>query len=75
MAVAGALAAAPRSGLPWPRFPSPFIELDVRIFRIRLSGQQCEGRRSAVLPLLMLWTAPATGIAMCHKFVCLCRAA
>ncbi len=37
MAMAGAFAAAPQSGLPWPRFPSPLIEPDVRIFRIRLS--------------------------------------
>ncbi len=33
----GAFAAAPQSGLPWPRFPSPLIEPDVRISRIRLS--------------------------------------
>ncbi len=37
VAVAGAFAAAPQSGLPWPRFPSPLIEPDVRISRIRLS--------------------------------------
>ena len=37
VAMAGAFAAAPHSGLPWPRFPSPLIEPDVRISRIRLS--------------------------------------
>ena len=37
VAMAGAFAAAPQSGLPWPRFPSPLIEPDLRISRIRLS--------------------------------------
>ncbi len=37
VAMAGAFAAAPQSGLPWPRFPSPLIEPDVRLSRIRLS--------------------------------------
>ncbi len=35
--MAGAFAAAPQSGLPWPRFPSPLIEPDVPISGIRLS--------------------------------------
>ncbi len=30
VAMAGAFAAAPQSGLPWPRFPSPLIEPDGR---------------------------------------------
>ncbi len=30
VAMAGAFAAAPQSGLPWPRFPFPLIEPDVR---------------------------------------------
>ncbi len=37
VAKAGAFAAAPQSGLPWPRFPSPLIEPDVPISGIRLS--------------------------------------
>ncbi len=37
VAMAGAFAAAPQSGLPWPRFPSPLIEPDVPISGIRLS--------------------------------------
>jgi hypothetical protein len=37
VAVAGAFAAAPQSGLPWSRFPSPLIEPDVPISGIRLS--------------------------------------
>ena len=37
VAMAGAFAATPRSGLPWPRFPSPLIEPDVPISGIRLS--------------------------------------
>jgi len=37
VAMAGAFAAAPQSGLPWLRFPSPLIEPDLRISRIRLS--------------------------------------
>jgi hypothetical protein len=37
VAIAGAFAAAPQSGLPWPRFPSPLIEPDVPISGIRLS--------------------------------------
>ncbi len=36
MAMAGAFAAAPQSGLPWPRFPSPLIEPDVPISGIWL---------------------------------------
>ncbi len=38
VAMAGAFAAAPQFSLPWPRFPSPLIEPDVRISRIRHSG-------------------------------------
>ncbi len=37
VAMAGAFAAAPQSGLPWPRFPFPLIEPDVPISGIRLS--------------------------------------
>ncbi len=37
MVMADAFAAAPQSDLPWPRFPSPLIEPDLRISRIRLS--------------------------------------
>ncbi len=37
VAMASAFAAAPQSGLPWLRFPSPFIEPDVPISGIRLS--------------------------------------
>ncbi len=40
VAMAGAFAAAPQSGLPWPRFPSPLIEPDVRISRIRLCASE-----------------------------------
>jgi hypothetical protein len=36
--MAGAFAAAPQSGLPWPCFPSALIEPDVRISGIRLSN-------------------------------------
>ncbi len=32
--MAGAFAAAPQSDLPWPRFPSPLIEPDLRICRV-----------------------------------------
>ncbi len=48
VAMAGAFAAAPQSGWPWPRFPSPLIEPDVRISRIRLSDwlhRKAHGRR------------------------------
>ncbi len=37
VAMAVAFAAAPHSGLPWLRFPSPLIEPDVPISGIRLS--------------------------------------
>ena len=36
VAMAGAFAAAPQSGLPWPRFHSPLIEPDVPISGIWL---------------------------------------
>ncbi len=40
--MAGAFAAAPQSGLPWPRFPSPLIEPDVPISGIRLFASEGE---------------------------------
>ncbi len=40
VAVAGAFAAAPNYGLPWLRFPSPLIEPDLRISRIRLCASE-----------------------------------
>ncbi len=40
--MAGAFAAAPQAGLPWPRFLSPLIEPDVRISHIRLCAWKGE---------------------------------
>ena len=40
MAMAGAFAAAPQSGLAWPHFPSPLIEPDALISGIRLCASE-----------------------------------
>ncbi len=40
MAVADAFAAAPNYGLPWLRFPSPLIEPDLWISRIRICASE-----------------------------------
>ena len=40
LVIAGACAAAPQSGLPWPRFPSPLIEPDLLISGIRLCASE-----------------------------------
>jgi len=40
--MASAFAAAPNSDLSWPRFPSPLIEPDFRISRIRLYAPEGE---------------------------------
>ncbi len=42
VAMAGAFTAAPQSGLPWPRFPSPLIEPNVPISGIRLCASEGE---------------------------------